>query len=98
LRSNSGAYWLQQVTLLNEQYTSLVRQSATKARARDHLRSNYRVTLGGFDSEDGEERCKLFEVVMVTSDGDGRISEESLRTFPDLAERRPLKGERASIA
>jgi hypothetical protein len=44
-----------------------------------------RLRLGGFDNEDGGERGKLFEVVMVTSDGDGRISEESLRAFPDLA-------------
>ena len=44
-----------------------------------------RLTLGGFDNEDGEERGKILEVVMVTSDGDGHISEESLRAFPELA-------------
>ncbi len=40
-----------------------------------------RLTLG-FDNEDGGERGKIFEVVMVSSDGDGRMSEESPLAFP----------------
>lgn len=44
-----------------------------------------RLSLGGFDNEDGEERGKILEVVMVTSDGDGHISQESLASFPELA-------------
>lgn len=43
-----------------------------------------RFTLGGFDNEGAEETPPLFELVMVTSDGDGRISKESLTAHPDL--------------
>ena len=44
-----------------------------------------RFMLGGFDSEGTEETSQVLELVMVTSDGDGHISKESLAAFPDLA-------------
>ena len=46
-----------------------------------------RFAFGGLDSEDAGamETPPIFELVMVTSDGDGRISKESLTAHPDLA-------------
>ena len=45
-----------------------------------------RAMFGEFDSEGGESEYKsVMRVVFVFSDGDGRISQESLLAFPDLA-------------
>lgn len=48
----------QQMALSNEQYTSLVRQPAKKAEARDHLRSNYRV-MGGLREPRPQHRSQF---------------------------------------
>jgi hypothetical protein len=46
-----------------------------------------RFAFGGLDSEDAGamEMPPIFELVMVTSDGNGRVSKESLTAHPDLA-------------
>jgi hypothetical protein len=45
-----------------------------------------RIGFGGFYDEEGTgEAPPAFELVMVSSDGEGHISKESLATFPELA-------------
>jgi hypothetical protein len=46
---------------------------------------NARLGVFGFDGEGEEARSPIFELVMVSADGDGRISKESLAAFPELA-------------
>lgn len=55
-----------------------------------------RLTIGGFDDEDGEARGKILELVMVSSDGNGNISEESLRAFPELSAK-TIEGQRPNL-
>ncbi len=46
---------------------------------------NARLGVFGFSGEGEEERSPIMELVMVSADGDGRISKESLAAFPELA-------------
>lgn len=57
---------------------------------------NSRLTIGGFDGEDGEECGKILELVMVSSDGNGNISKESLQQFPELSAK-TIEGQRPNL-